>query len=322
FVLRNGDLDDRLRNGLGAAACIVLEGREGGVVEQVARRAGKRGASFVDMPARAAPKVRGGQPASMPSPKKLDFWNGLGGFTEDGREYVTVLRDGASTPAPWSHLVANPDFGFLVTATGGGYCWAANSQQNQVTMWSNDAVRDPPGEVFLLRDADDGIEWSATASPVRAGGATYVARFGPGYARFDANVHGIESALVQCVAASDPVKISCLRLRNRSGRTRRIAVAQMMTWMLGPIGTDSRPTTQVESDRARSAVLARNAWREEFAGAVAFIACHADGASSGSDDNGRSAVVASVSLAPDETADLVFLLGEGADRATATRLID
>jgi len=319
FVLRERDLEDRLLAGLKTAACIVLDGRDGSLGAQLA---GRPDAAVSEVPRVRSTRARGGKPSSMPPRKDLQFWNGFGGFTPDGREYVTLLDDGGHTPTPWAHVIANPDFGFLVTATGGGYCWAANSQQNQITPWSNDAARDPVGEAFLLRDADDGTEWSATASPVRAGGATYVARFGPGYARFDANVHGIESALVQCVAASDPVKISCLRLRNRSGRARRIAVAQMVTWMLGPIGTDSRPTTQLESDRARSAVLARNAWREEFAGAVAFIACHADGASSGSDDNGRSAVVASVSLAPDETADLVFLLGEGADRATATRLID
>jgi len=322
FMLRESDLDGRLRNGLRAAACVVLDGRDGGVAEQVARRAGKRGASFVDMPARATPKVRGGQPASMPSPKKLDFWNGLGGFTEDGREYVTVLRDGANTPAPWSHLVANPDFGFLVTATGGGYAWATNSQQNQITAWSNDAVRDPPGEVFLLRDADDGAEWSATASPIRAGGAAYVARFGPGYARFDANVHGIETELMQCVASSDPVKVSRLRVHNRSGRARRIDVAQVVAWMLGPIGSDPCATTQVESDPARGAVFARNAWREEFTQAVAFITCGARNAKPGSGEAGpRSALVTTLELAPDAGADVVFVLGEGADRAAAEALV-
>ncbi|HJU27405.1 MAG TPA: glycosyl transferase family 36, partial [Rhodanobacteraceae bacterium] len=170
FVLRDSDLDDRLRDGLRAAACIVLEGRDGDLAAQVARR-GHDDASIVSVPGAKTPNVRGGQPASMPSPRQLRFWNGFGGFTEDGREYVTVLREGASTPAPWSHLVANPGFGFLVTATGGGYAWAVNSQQNQITAWSNDATCDPPGEVFLLRDADDGAEWSATASPIRAGGA-------------------------------------------------------------------------------------------------------------------------------------------------------
>ena len=319
FLLREHDLDERLLAGLKTAASVVLDGRDGSLEAQLARRAH---AAIVEVPGVRSTHARGGKPASMPAPKALQFWNGFGGFAPDGREYVTLLGDGAQTPAPWTHVVANPDFGFLATATGGGYCWAVNSQQNPITPWSNDAVRDPAGEAFLLRDADDGTEWSATASPIRAGGATYVARFGPGYARFDANVHGIESELTQCAAADDPVKVSRLRLHNRSGRTRRIAVAQMVTWMLGPIGTDARPSTQLESDQVRSAVLARNAWREEFGNAVAFIACNAEDAAPGSDDNVRSAVVANVELEPDESAELVFLLGEGPDRAAAIRLID
>ncbi|MGN6788237.1 MAG: GH36-type glycosyl hydrolase domain-containing protein [Rhodanobacteraceae bacterium] len=322
FVLRERELDGPVLAGLQTAACVVLDGRDGSLARQVALRTGDADRTVFEVQSRPPTRTRGGKPASTPLPKQLDFWNGLGGFTTGGSEYVTVLGEGAHTPAPWSHVVANPDFGFLVTATGGGYCWAANSQQNQVTAWSNDAVRDPPGEVFLLRDTDDGTEWSATASPVRAGGATYVVRFGPGYARFDANVHGIESELTQCVAASDPVKMSRLRLRNRSGRTRRISVAQLVAWMLGPIGSDSRPTTQMEADAPRAAVFARNAWREEFPDAVAFIGCNTDGASPGNDDNGRSAVVANVELAPDESAELVFLLGEGGDRADAQALVE
>jgi cyclic beta-1,2-glucan synthetase len=321
FVLRDGDLDERLRNGLRAAACVVLEGRDSDLATQVGRH-GHDDASVIAMPKAKTPNVRGGQPASLPSPKALRFWNGFGGFTEDGREYVTVLRDGASTPAPWSHLVANPNFGFLVTATGGGYAWAVNSQQNQITAWSNDATCDPPGEVFLLRDADDGAEWSATASPIRAGGAAYVARFGPGYARFDASVHGIETELMQCVVATDPVKVSRLRLHNRSGRVRRINIAQMIDWMLGPIGSDPRATTQIESDTKRAAVFARNAWREEFTQAVAFIACGAKNAKAGSDTGPRSAVVATVELAPDASTEIIFVLGEGADRKTAQALVD
>ncbi|WHZ18393.1 MAG: Cyclic beta-1,2-glucan synthase [Rhodanobacteraceae bacterium] len=322
FVLREDELDARLRNGLFTAACVVLDARDGSLAAQLAKRGNDIASSGIDFPTTKPSRARGGKPASMPKPADLDFWNGLGGFTRDGREYVTLLRDGASTPAPWSHVVANPDFGFLVTATGGGYCWAVNSQQNTITPWSNDAVCDPPGETFLLRDRDDGIEWSATASPHRAAGASYVARFGPGYARFDANVHGIETELTQCVAPADPVKVSRLRLRNRSGRTRRIALAQVVEWMLGSIGSDPRATTQVESDPARGAVFARNAWREEFAQATAFIACSAENAAIGSEAGPRSAAVATVELAPDASAELVFLLGEGADRAAAQALVD
>ncbi len=322
FVLRADRLEQRVLDGLLASARVVLDGANGRLAGQSACASEAEGIAGAASSAAHAPPVRGGKPASMPAPADLEFWNGLGGFTRDGREYIVVLHEAQTTPVPWSHVVANPGFGFLVTATGGGYTWAINSQQNQVTPWSNDAVCDPPGDCLLLRDLEDGGSWSATAAPIRAGGATYLARFGPGYARFDASVHGIESELVQCVAASDPVKLSRLRLHNRGRRTRQIAVAAVANWRLGPIGHDPRPTTQLEPDAARGAVFARNASRPEFADEVAFVACGADGAQLVSDANLRSASVAVVELEPGTSRDLLFLLGEGSDRATAERLVD
>lgn len=319
FVLRDAELDERLRNGLFSAARIVLDGRDGALGAQLAQHPqGNVDTSY--RPTRQS-TARGGAPSATPKPSELDHWNGLGGFSTDGHEYVTILRDGMHSPAPWSQVVANPDFGFLVTATGGGYAWARNSQQNQITRWSNDAVCDPPGQTFLLRDADDGTEWSATASPLRAGGATYVAHFGPGYARFDAKVHGIESELMQCVAANDPVQRVRLRLRNHSGHTRRIAVAQTATWWLGPIGSDPRATTLIESDLARGAVFACNRWRDEYTQATAFIACGCDDTACVT-EAGQSAVVAQVELAPGASVDVLFVLGQGADRCDAERLVD
>jgi cyclic beta-1,2-glucan synthetase len=118
------------------------------------------------------------------------------------------------------------------------------------------------------------------------------------------------------------VEVSRLRLHNRSGRARRINVAQMVAWTLGPIGSDPRATTLVESDARRGAVFARNAWRSEFTQAVAFIACGAKDAKPGSEAGPRSAVVTTVELAPDANTEIVFVLGEGADRKAAQALVD
>jgi cyclic beta-1,2-glucan synthetase len=59
----------------------------------------------------------------------LEFFNGTGGFAADGQEYVTILRDGQCTPAPWINVVANPGFGFQVSAEGGGYTWAGSQSR-------------------------------------------------------------------------------------------------------------------------------------------------------------------------------------------------
>ncbi|TMV51718.1 hypothetical protein FGG78_39725, partial [Thioclava sp. BHET1] len=80
----------------------------------------------------------------------LEFFNGTGGFDREGREYVIRLGPPDSTPAPWINVIANPDFGFQVSASGSGFTWAENSRDNQLTPWSNDAVADPPGEAIYI----------------------------------------------------------------------------------------------------------------------------------------------------------------------------
>ena len=59
--------------------------------------------------------------------------------------------------------------GFLASEGGLGYTWAGNSQQYRLTPWSNDPVSDPSGEVFYVRDEEDGSMWSVTPGP--AGGS-------------------------------------------------------------------------------------------------------------------------------------------------------
>ena len=80
---------------------------------------------------------------------QLQFFNGIGGFDREGREYVIRLESGRTTPAPWANVIANPEFGFLVTESGGGYTWCENSRENKLSPWSNDPVSDVPGGDLL-----------------------------------------------------------------------------------------------------------------------------------------------------------------------------
>src|SRR6185437_370249 len=364
FALRDDQLDDRLRNGLSTVARMVLDAQSGALPTQLARLESRRPSNLpvksqavvnhavarhaVAKPARA---TRGKPRGLPPAAKGLQAFNGLGGYDADDREYVTVLRDGASTPMPWSYLVANPDFGFLATSTGGGYCWALNSQQNPVTPWSNDAVGDPPGEVLYLRDADSGEVWSACASPIRVAGADYVARFGPGYVRYECAAHGIESELLQFVPVADTVKISRLRLRNRSGRARRLSLTANMQWAMGAIGTQTLPFVTTSFDARSGTLLARNRWRDQFGERVAFAALR-DAPQSWSGDRGEflgalgdlsspaalrtarplsgkvgagldpcATLQTTLELAAGEEAEIAFFLGEAGDEAQALQLL-
>ena len=199
---------------------------------------------------------------------ELEFFNGLGGFDKEGTEYVTVLNHGDNTPAPWLNVIANPSFGFQVSAEGSSYTWAENSRENQLTPWSNDPVSDPSGEAFYVRDEDSMAVFSVTANCVRDKG-TYIARHGFGYSRFEHQAQGIALKLLQLVPINDSIKISRLTLHNHSNQTRRLSVTTFATWVLGSSRSSNAPFIHTEVDD-KGAILARNPWSIGFAKRVAF----------------------------------------------------
>jgi cellobiose phosphorylase len=275
FVLDESAIAQDLRDGLATVARIVLDAS--GDPPGHPSPAEKDMVFLSDTPEalgpRAVPKPCRDIPAGkgVASGEALEFDNGIGGFAHDGREYLIRMASDLPTPAPWSNVIANPSFGFLVTAEGGGYTWSLNSQQNPLTPWPNDPVSDSPHEVLYLRDEDGGEVWSANVSPIRVASVDYTARHGKGYSRFAHEAHGIGVELLQYVPVADAVKLSRLRLCNRSGRVRKLSITAFVEWALGGNGSAPAPYVTTEYDEATGALFARNRWRAPFGERVAFI---------------------------------------------------
>jgi cyclic beta-1,2-glucan synthetase len=267
FLLRADLISPQERALLQTVARTVLLSRRGTLSEQITRsqRAETGAAPPIPRPRRTA--KRQDVPLSHPS---LDCFNGLGGFADAGREYVTVLGEGLRTPAPWINVIANPSFGFLVSESGSGHTWSLNSHENQLTPWSNDPVTDPPGEALYIRDENTGEVWSPTALPIRDEGATYIACHGQGYSRFHHGSHGILIQLLQFVPPNDPIKISRITLRNDSGRTRALSVTAYVEWVLGSSRSATAPYLVTEIDSKTGAVFVSSVWGGEFGGRIGF----------------------------------------------------
>ena len=260
FVLRADLVTAELRSVLQTVARAVLLSRRGTLSEQVKRLEMFEPAA--GPPPRRIPAIRRAA-LSMPR-REVEFFNGLGGFAADGREYLTILGEGQWTPAPWINVIANPSFGFQVSVEGAGYTWAVNSQQHQITQWSNDAVSDRPGEVLYVQDLDTGELWGPTARPIREDGAPYVVRHGHGYSIFEHTAHGISLELTQYVPLDDSIKISRLKIRNLSSRVRRLSVTAYVEWVLGTSRGASAPYIVTEIERETHAILARNSFQRRI----------------------------------------------------------
>ena len=266
FVRNLDQIPNEDRVLLQATARIVLDDEKGTLAEQLA----SRGVFEAVIPALAPTRIDTTD-ATPPLPARdLIYPNGYGGFTPDGHEYVITLQQGRTTPAPWVNVIANPHFGTVVSESGSAYTWAENSHEFRLTPWNNDSVRDTTGEALYIRDEQSGLFWSPTPLPAR-GRTPYVIRHGFGYTVFEHTENGIVSELWIYVAMDASVKFSALKLRNISGRPRRLSVTGYCEWVLGDLRHKSLLHVRTEVDLKTGALLVRNMDNTEFPDRIIFL---------------------------------------------------
>jgi cyclic beta-1,2-glucan synthetase len=374
FLLRGAQLQREDKALLEIAASVVLQGEQGTIAKQWdAALAPKK------LPARAAPKVADSSavyptPSAAKSPptrsyqplaassnhannratqnqiSQLEFWNGVGGFADGGREYRILIKGGQLPTTPWSNVIANPSFGTLVTESGGGFTWHVNSRENKLSPWSNDSVSDPPGEILYLRDEETGELWSPTPLPLRDQG-DYQVHHGQGYTRLLHDAGGIDQEILVSIAAEDPVKFVVLKLRNTSGRPRQLSVTYFADLVLGVCREQTQLYLETLRHEPSGALLARNTFHPDLPHQVAFLhvlgesrsitadrtdfigrnndLTYPQGLRTSSPLSGRTglgldpcgAVQTRVRLAPGAQTEVIFLLGAGTDGVHADALL-
>ncbi|MFC2968231.1 GH36-type glycosyl hydrolase domain-containing protein [Acidimangrovimonas pyrenivorans] len=289
-----------------------------------------------------------GDHPALPPVAALQFDNGYGGFTADGESYVIDLEAGEAPPVPWCNVLANDAFGTIVSEAGLGFTWSLNSGEHRLTPWSNDPVTDAQGEALYLRDEETAEIWTPT--PLPAGGAAACrVTHGAGSTEWARMSHGLDQRLTVFVPPDAPVKLARLRLRNGTGRPRRITATYFAEWQLGALPSAARPHVTCAYHAASRALIACNGWQPEFASRVAFLTasrpahsltCDRAAFLGPQDDPARpeglrrwsldsqceairdpcAAYQVHVDLAPGADEEVVFVLGDGADMEAAAAL--
>ncbi|MEP7232348.1 MAG: glucoamylase family protein [Ginsengibacter sp.] len=209
-------------------------------------------------------------PSEIPLPKDLVFFNGLGGFARDGSEYIIAVQHKKNTPAPWVNVIANPNFGTIISESGTAYTWTENAHELRLTPWNNDPVSDTGGEAFYLRDEESGHYWSTTLLPA-GGESTYITSHGFGYSKFEHIEDGIYSEMVVYVDRQEAIKFIVIKVRNQSGRPRKLSATGYTEWVLGDSRAKTAMHIHTEVDPDSGALFAKNQYNTEFNTRVAFF---------------------------------------------------
>src|SRR4030095_6754703 len=230
-----------------------------------------------------------------------------------------------------------------------GYSWAGNSQMNRLTPWSNDPTSDPPSEVIYLRDNATGDFWTPTPLPLGPR-APLTVRHGQGYTRYTHVSSNLHQDLLVFVPIDEPIKLVCVRVRNDGDRRRRLSATYYADWVLGTVREKALLQVVCERDPESGAILARNGWDGDFAEKIAFMASGTLAQFFAADRteflgehgsvsmpaalrraslSGRvgagldpcAAIATEMTLAPGETREVVFALGEADSLEEVRRLI-
>jgi len=285
FAVRRDLMEESTYQALIAASRVTLHARNGKVVDQINRALmlfalGKEEFEDTEKTERPGAPVKRIPPLPAPAIKSiaiaeegdLDFWNGIGGFTRDGREYVTRLPGGQATPQPWINVISNDQFGFHVSAEGAGFTWSVNSRDYQLTSWSNDAVINRSGEALYIADLESGAVMTPFAALSRRNDIRFEARHGLGYSTFSSMQHEIALEVTQTVCREKPVKLQRLRLRNTGSESRKLRLYAYVEWILGNNPQKTASFILSKRDEETGALFATNPYSIDYSGRTAFFA--------------------------------------------------
>ena len=250
-----------------SVARVIISDNKGSLLEQITEQISEKPLASLLEPKIVLPPL---PQHELELPRDLVFFNGTGGFTKTGDEYKIITDKNKTTPAPWVNVIANPVLGTVVSESGSSYTWAVNAHEYRITPWSNDPVSDVGGEAFYLRDEETGNFWCPGSFPKKSG-SPYLVTHGFGYSIFEHVEEGIHSEMSVFVDKDLPVKFIVLRIKNESGRERKLSAIGFLEIILGDVRSKTNMHIFSEHDTSTGALLFRNRYNSAFSERVSYF---------------------------------------------------
>ena len=202
----------------------------------------------------------------------LKYYNEYGAFSPDGKEYWMCINKNKRLPTVWSNILANSNFGTLMTDSMGGYSWYKNSRLNRTTAWENHPNYDLPSECIYLKDMENKKAWSIGLNPM-PDNKNYNVIFGFGYCKYIHKSQGIEQELDVFVPVEDSVKVQILKLKNTTPYRKKLKVEYYAKPVLGEDEIKTNRYINLNFDKNSNMILANNLYGNDIKKQTIYVSC-------------------------------------------------
>ena len=219
---------------------------------------------------------------------KYKAFNMYGGFNKSGDEYHILNTD---TPVPWCNVMANENFGTIVSSYGTVYSYYKNSQSFKISNWCNDWISFKQGETF------EGIYDN-----------NYNMIYGFGYTKVTQEDNEVKKNMCIFISTYENIKLQRISLKNLSKENKKVNISYSIDPVLGVVKDVNR--NYVLCKEAKNSLEFKNPYSLEFSDCIAYITV----LGKSKDMNVKYVsdeykVIVEVELQKDEEAEFTIILG-------------
>lgn len=201
---------------------------------------------------------------------ELIYYNEYGGFSNNGKEYTIKMTKNIKPNVSWTHVLANPNFGTIITNNNSGYTWYKNSRLNRLTEWTNNSILDVPSEIIYIKDKKYQKQWTLCPN-LNQDEDEYYITYGFGYSKFSNIKMGLLQEQTTFVPINDNIKVSIIRLKNTLSEKRNLKIIYYIKPVLGEDCTKTNGAILLEFDQDKNIIYAKNQYMREIEKSNCYI---------------------------------------------------